>query len=557
MSSRLALYHPSGQLGLGNNVFGKDVANLDLFRALARHGGFEQVDLLVPDPLPPSQLAQGLLGEASGGTRLASHGLLDMGAAAAAGALLRGLPDISDLAWMRRRVAGDRAYSLLGLIHTIAPPITRQTIAATALAPTQPWDALICTSPSVREALARMFEEQADYLAERAGGGRLPTPNLPLVPLGVDGAHFAAQADRPQARRALREELGLAETDVLVIWVGRLSFFEKAFPQAMFRAVEEAARESGARVHFALAGWFPNPEVHRPLYEAAAQAYAPSVPVHFIDGNDRSRLADLWAAADVFLSLVDNIQETFGITPLEAMASGLPVVVSDWDGYRFTVRDGREGFLIPTLGGPLNGAGRAIAAAHVLQVQSYQTYVGAVAQHTAVHVGRAAQALGALAADPDLRRRMGAAGRERIRTTFDWPVVARQVRELVDELAAIRKAAAEPSRRHMFNPVKGDPFRDFAGFASQVLRAETVVSVRDGAGVADLERAAGLALDRFGDGWRLADAETRTMVDRLAAEGPLAVRALCEALPAERRRAAELTLAWLAKLGVLDWAESA
>ena len=31
------------------------------------------------------------------------------------------------------------------------------------------------------------------------------------------------------------------------------------------------------------------------------------------------------------------------------MAAGIPVVVSDWDGYRYTVTDGVEGFLIPTL----------------------------------------------------------------------------------------------------------------------------------------------------------------------------------------------------------------
>ena len=56
-----------------------------------------------------------------------------------------------------------------------------------------------------------------------------------------------------------------------------------------------------------------------------------------------------WAAADIFLSLVDNPQETFGLAPVEAMAAGVPVVVSDWDGYRYTVSDGVEGFRISTL----------------------------------------------------------------------------------------------------------------------------------------------------------------------------------------------------------------
>ena len=32
------------------------------------------------------------------------------------------------------------------------------------------------------------------------------------------------------------------------------------------------------------------------------------------------------------------------------MAAGLPVVVSDWDGYRYTVTDGVEGFRIPYFG---------------------------------------------------------------------------------------------------------------------------------------------------------------------------------------------------------------
>jgi glycosyltransferase involved in cell wall biosynthesis len=42
----------------------------------------------------------------------------------------------------------------------------------------------------------------------------------------------------------------------------------------------------------------------------------------------------LYRAADVFLSPVDNVQEMFGIRPVEAMACGIPQVVADWNGYR-------------------------------------------------------------------------------------------------------------------------------------------------------------------------------------------------------------------------------
>ena len=54
------------------------------------------------------------------------------------------------------------------------------------------------------------------------------------------------------------------------------------------------------------------------------------------------------AAADVAISLVDNAQETFGLAVAEAMASGLPLVLSDWSGYRDLVRDGIDGYLIPS-----------------------------------------------------------------------------------------------------------------------------------------------------------------------------------------------------------------
>ena len=54
------------------------------------------------------------------------------------------------------------------------------------------------------------------------------------------------------------------------------------------------------------------------------------------------------AAADVAVSLVDNAQETFGLAVAEAMAAGLPLVASDWSGYRDLVRDGIDGYLIPS-----------------------------------------------------------------------------------------------------------------------------------------------------------------------------------------------------------------
>lgn len=533
-------------------MFGKDVANVGLFRAVLQHGDFDRVDFLTGASISPGDLAVGLTGDASLETRTGVAHLLDQVRPVEAGALVRGTPDLTEMAWLRRSSGFEQSYSLVGLIHTLAPPALRESTAKAATAPMQPWDALICTSPVVQERMTAMFDEWTDYLADRYGGNVRIRPHLPLLPLGVEGAKFAALADRPMARAAMREQLGAAPGDIVILWVGRLSFFEKAFPQPMFLAAEEAARASGVRVHFAQVGWFPDPVVQRAMYEEAGRAHAPSVVMHYIDGNDPVVVGDMWAAGDIFLSLVDNIQETFGITPLEAMAAGLPVVVSDWDGYRFTVRDGIDGFTVRSLGGPI-GAGQGMINRHVHAGMTYQSYVGTVAQHTAIHIGDAAARLSELIASPELRAKMREAGRRRIRETFDWPVVVAGLQDLLQELAAIRAAAAPAPIRHKHNPLKGEPFGAFAPFATQVLGYGTLISLRPGVGQVDLDRTVGVRLDEFANSWRANPQLCAALIERLAVGGEMSLRELLAPHPRHHHQALGLAVVWMCKLGLLDW----
>ena len=555
----LALFHPPGRFVLPGNPFGKDVANGALFRALARSGGYRQLHVLNQRGLAPEQIAEGLLVEGEAGPRLASGPLWSTAIPSRAGVLLRGQPYLSELAWIRRNQGRDDAYSLVGLIHTLAPPAVRESIGASAVAPLQPWDALVCTSPAVQHALGEMFENWGGYLQERFAGQRSCLPQLPLIPLGVEVEAIAAQAASGDARTAMRARFGIAEQDVMVLWLGRLSYFEKAFPQVMFQAVQEAAQKSGVRVHFLLLGWFPNGEADQQLYRQAAAAYASDVNVLELDGNDQASVAQSWAAADIFLSLVDNIQETFGLAPVEAMAAGLPVVVSDWDGYRYTVRDGVEGFLIPTLGAPGGAPGELLAHLHSLGLETYQTYVGAVAQHTAVHGGEAAAALARLIGSPDLRASMGAAGQRRARQMFSWPVVVDQYNALFNELTQRRlhdQAQAEAKSPYRISPLRGDPFADFAGFATTVLDPATRLRLRPGVGEKAFAHAHTVALNHQYPGLRGSWEEAARLLTLVAAADPARgclVAELTADFSPERRPFIQTTLVWLAKLGLLDW----
>ena len=174
-----------------------------------------------------------------------------------AGNLLRGQPYLSELAWERGHRHSHKAYSLVGLIHTLGPPKVRELIGEVLLAPVQDWDALICTSPAVRQCLEGLLDRWQAHLSHRFGGARVPRPQLPLLPLGVDQAALLEQRVDQNSRDFLRRYLRLDESDVLVLWLGRLSFFEKAYPQGMFIALQRAAQRCGQRLHFVMAGWFP------------------------------------------------------------------------------------------------------------------------------------------------------------------------------------------------------------------------------------------------------------------------------------------------------------
>lgn len=555
MTSGCAIYVGDQQLNPRTNPFGKDVANRGLYRALAEHGPWDDQLFLVHNRIDARELGLSLFDGAVPPKPIRATTILKQDEIAARGALLRGQANIDDLAWIRRTF-DERAYSLVGLIHSLAPPAMRAYISDVLISPVQPWDALICTSPAVERHLRDLLVERADYLSSRfaAPEGRRapPLPHLPVIPLGIDTERFARRGD-PSRRAPARRALGIDDDVFTLLWVGRLSFFEKAYPQGMFATAEETARRTGRRVCFVMAGWFPSGERGREVWKETAAVYAPSVDIRFLDGNDPRVLEAVWPASDVFVSMVDNIQETFGITPIEAMASGLPVVVSDWDGYRFTVEEGVTGFRVPTMIAP-PGMGQLMAQRHALGMDSYQTYGAQVASHVAVNVRAAADALTALAGDGDRARSIGAAARRYARSRFDWTAVIPQYAALFEELAAIRSAAGAYERGPVpaDNPVRKDPFAAFVDFATDALSDDTLLRLPDG-GAVDPRPHHAARMNASTEVWRLPVAQSEEILALVAERGPVAVGDLAARISGQPRDRLMLHLVWMCKVGLLDW----
>jgi hypothetical protein len=335
-----------------------------------------------------------------------------------------------------------------------------------------------------------------------------------------------------------------------VLFVGRLSYHAKANPYPMYVALERVAAKSRAKLHLIQAGWFANDEIERG-FRAGAHELMPSVAAHFLDGREAAVRAGIWSAGDVFCSLSDNVQETFGLAPVEAMAAGLPGVVSDWNGYKDTVRDGEDGFRVPTIM-PGPGAGAELADRLFAGAETYDRFIGAASQAIAVDIDATAAALEKLAADANLRRRFGASAAARARAVFDWRVVIRRHQELWGELAERRRTAAEfpaasPGPGLAANPQALDPFVMFANYPSDTLGPRHRVALGDG-GAAGFAAPFARQLSNYCAGDLLTQAEAAKLAERLAT-GPASVEELVRLLPAERRAVAERGIVWLAKYG--------
>jgi len=328
-------------------------------------------------------------------------------------------PALAEAAWQRQMI-GARGWSLCGVTHTLSSAGAMDAIAALLAAPLKPWDALVCTSAVVRDVARAVLDAQAEHLRIHLGATKIAPPELPVIPLGVDCREFAFS---PDEREGARATLGLGPKDMAVLFLGRLSFHAKVHPLAMYRALEHTALRRGAndgRIVLIECGWHANQFIADAFAEARNRV-APSIGHVLLDGRKDENRKRAWAAADIFCSLSDNIQVTFGLTLIEAMAAGLPSVVTDWNGYRDTVRDGVDGFRVPTFM-PAPGAGSDLAARHALDIDTYDIYIGCVAQLVAVDEEAAQAALIRLIENPELRKEMGSrpARARRRRSTGRW-----------------------------------------------------------------------------------------------------------------------------------------
>jgi alpha-maltose-1-phosphate synthase len=526
-------------------LMGRQMAGQTFLEAWIRHSGADPLTSFTHSDADRAAFVTHAR-ELGWGGEIVGAARTDVGVLEATGALWLADPSLAPFAW-NRRWHRQNAWSIVGITHTMSSHAAMDRVVALLTAPVQPWDALICTSQAIRRTVVRVLEEELRYLADRLGATRFPRPELPVIPLGV---HCDSLAFTPEDRARWRAELGIAEGEIAVLQFGRLSLHAKAHPLPLYLALAQAARRTSTRLHLIFAGKFIN-EPSASHYRALAEHFAPTITTHFVDGG-RADAGSVRAAADIGTLLSDNIQESFGLAPVELMAAGLPVVASDWDGLRDTVEHGITGFRIDTLMPP-PGTGETIAYRHALDVSNNDAFVAAPAQSTAIDIAQAADAFAALAADADLRRGMGSAGRARALAVYDWRVVIAAYRDLLAELAARRTHAAEVAPVQPTAAAQAsrmDPFAAFAGHATQMLTPDMRFVRAPDAPTRVADIAGGLPVSLMVSYVLPPADELEALFARV---GDVAVTAadLLGSVPAGGRRRVIAAIGWLLKFGFL------
>ena len=535
-------YHPEAYTTTGPKLMGRNAAGESFLRGFLSHSTATEFWTQVQRP----EHAQHFATAVQSAGRKESVKAVDknsLAALAQAGVVYCPGPGIGEHAF-HRAAYGHTAWSLCGITHTTSSAGAMDALAVLITAPVQPWDAIICTSTAVKDNVSRLLQAQVDYLRDRLGITKTVLPLLPVIPLGIHTADFAYTPDQKAAARAA---LGVSPDALVVLFMGRLSFHAKAHPLAMYQALESAANSTGKQVVLVECGWHANEFIAK-SYADAAQLACPSVRVVTLDGRKAEDRLTAWAGADVFCSLSDNIQETFGIVPIEAMAAGLPVVVSDWDGYKDTVRDGVDGFRIPTWM-PQAGLGGDLALRHALEIDTYDMYCGHTCSLVAVDVQAAAQAFEKLFTSPELRRQMGEAGRQRAVQVYDWKTIIAQYEALWAQQTALR-LAAQPLAHPW--PARMDPFHAFASYPTHALTPQTVLALVDADADTAISRALAyrqLTMVDFAKNILPTEAEIRAVLQ--LAQVPSVASELVQGTEQERRAFVFRALAWLLKLGVL------
>lgn len=204
--------------------------------------------------------------------------------------------------------------------------------------------------PAARHAIEKQVMEEASGIIAECPQDKVDMISLykaqaykiVIIPCGINPDDFY-----PVPQQEARARLGLEGHDRIVLQLGRL--VPRKGIETTIRGFAELIHRHEVKAQLIIVGGDTQhadpsftPEISR--LRAIATECGVAGHLRFMGAHPRHELRYFYSAADAFVST--PWYEPFGITPLEAMACGTPVIGSKVGGIKFTVHEGKTGFLV-------------------------------------------------------------------------------------------------------------------------------------------------------------------------------------------------------------------
>ncbi|KAK4336614.1 hypothetical protein RND71_043953 [Anisodus tanguticus] len=164
---------------------------------------------------------------------------------------------------------------------------------------------------------------------------------IEMVPCGTDIERFNSEK-----REEARKKLNFKENDKIVLYVGRFDYRKGI--ETLVRAVNISKFRNDPNLKLVIGGGWTvggsDGNERERIGKIVAECNLDNITI-FTGQLGPSNLHLYYAAADC--CVVPSHYEPFGLVPIEAMASGTPVVASEVGGLKYTIVNEKTGFLCP------------------------------------------------------------------------------------------------------------------------------------------------------------------------------------------------------------------
>lgn len=274
----------------------------------------------------------------------------------------------------------------------------------------------------------------SDWVKKTYTRDGVDTKNFETVPIGFDLELFRPIPKKDPRIVALRKQLGIKNGDLMILTAGG-DVTSKGAQEILkaLRIVDQEFSANGGNWKYILKVWGGgSADDHYDAEQKLIEELGDSADkVRYIDGPlSHEFMPILLNAADIYAA--PSRLEGFGMVQVEAQACGIPVISINEMGPKETIVHEKTGFLAKVastveLAEELAHTGMGFEKDHKVQFEKPKIFA------YRADVDELARYLALLLKDPDLRERMGRAGREHTLKNFAYRDIAKKIADLMKE----------------------------------------------------------------------------------------------------------------------------